>query len=206
MAVTDVLLTLGVTVTLALLVSGRLEWAGVAAGLAASAKYPGVLLLVPLVVAGFGEWRRVGRAIALAAAAFLLTSPFVVLHAGAAWDDISRVQRLAQAGWLGFEDDPVTPLAFGERLWQTLGPLALVGLAGVAIAAWRHTRRDLVLLSFVAVYALSLLPARGALRPLRVAARPRPLRPRGSRSMARRSPRSWPRSCRCGGRSTTRAR
>ncbi len=159
MAVTDVLLTLGVTVTLALLVSGRLEWAGVAAGLAASAKYPGVLLLVPLVVAGFGEWRRVGRAIALAAAAFLLTSPFVVLHAGAAWDDISRVQRLAQAGWLGFEDDPVTPLAFGERLWQTLGPLALVGLAGVAIAAWRHTRRDVVLLSFVAVYALSLLPA-----------------------------------------------
>ena len=159
MAVTDVLLTLGVTVTLALLVSGRLEWAGVAAGLAASAKYPGVLLLVPLVVAGFGEWRRVGRASALAAAAFLLTSPFVVLHAGAAWDDISRVQRLAQAGWLGFEDDPVTPLAFGERLWQTLGPLALVGLAGVAIAAWRHTRRDVVLLSFVAVYALSLLPA-----------------------------------------------
>ena len=38
MAVTDVLLTLGVTVTLALLVTGRLEWAGVAAGRAASAK------------------------------------------------------------------------------------------------------------------------------------------------------------------------
>jgi len=159
MAVTDVLLTLGITVTLALLVSGRIEWAGVATGLAASAKYPGVLLLVPLVVAGFGDWRRVGRGSALAAAAFVLTSPFVVLHAGAAWDDISRVQRLAQSGWLGFEDDPVTPLAFAERLWQTLGPLALVGLAGVAIAAWRHTRRDLVLLSFVAVYALSLLPA-----------------------------------------------
>ena len=158
MAVTDVLLTLGVTVTLALLVSGRLEWAGVAAGLAASAKYPGVILVVPLVVAGFGDWRRVTRAIALAAASFLLTSPFVVLHAGTAWGDISRVQRLAQAGWLGFEDDPVTPLAFGERLWETLGPLALVGLAGVAIAAWRHTRRDLVLLSFVVVYALSLLP------------------------------------------------
>ena len=158
MAVTDVLLTFGVTVTLALLVSGRLEWAGLAAGLAASAKYPGVILVVPLVVAGFGHWRRVTRAVALAAAAFLLTSPFVVLHAGAAWGDISRVQRLAQAGWLGFENDPVTPLAFGERLWETLGPLALVGLAGVAVAAWRHTRRDLVLLSFVVVYALSLLP------------------------------------------------
>jgi hypothetical protein len=158
MAVTDVLLTLGVTVTLALLVAGRLEWAGVAVGLAASAKYPGALLVVPLLVAGFGEWRRVGRAIVLAAAAFLATSPFVVIHAAAAWDDISRVQRLAQAGWLGFEDDPATPFAFAERFWETVGPLALVGLAGVAIAAWRHTRRDLVLLSFVLVYSLSLLP------------------------------------------------
>ena len=55
MAVTDVFLTLGVTVTLALLVSGRLEWAGVAAGLAASAKYPGVILVVPIVVAGLGR-------------------------------------------------------------------------------------------------------------------------------------------------------
>ena len=36
MAVTDVLLTTGITVALALLVTGRLEWAGVAAGLAAS--------------------------------------------------------------------------------------------------------------------------------------------------------------------------
>src|SRR5262245_14319356 len=70
MAVTDVLLTLGVTVTLALLVTGRFEWAGVAAGLAASAKYPGIVLLVPLVVAAWGAWRRLGVAVALAAAAF----------------------------------------------------------------------------------------------------------------------------------------
>ena len=204
MAVTDVLLTLGVTVSLALLVSGRLEWAGVAVGLAASAKYPGVILLVPVVVAGCGEWRRIGRAIALAAAAFALTSPFVVLHAGAAWDDISRVQRLAQAGWLGFEDDPATPLAFLDRLWQTLGPLALVGLVGVAIAAWRHTRRDVVLLSFVGVYVLTLLPAEAHFDRYVL-----PLVPvlcvvagRGRGWLSRRL---WRRSCRCGGRSTTRA-
>ena len=158
MAVTDVLLTLGVAATLALLVSGRLEWAGVAAGLAASAKYPGALLVVPLVVGAFGAWRRLATAIALAGLAFLLTSPFVVLHAGAAWGDLSRVQRLAQAGWLGFEDDPSTPVAFSGRLWETVGPLALVALAGVAVAAWRHTRRDLVLLSFLVVYSVSLLP------------------------------------------------
>ena len=158
MAVTDVLLTLGVTVTLALLVSGRLEWAGVAAGLAASAKYPGALLVVPLVVAGLRAPRRLAGALGLAGLAFVLTSPFVVVHAGAAWDDLSRVQRLAQDGWLGFEDDPVTPLAFADRLWETLGPLALVGVAGVVLAVVRRTRRDLVLLSFAAVYSLSLLP------------------------------------------------
>lgn len=158
MAVTDVLLTLGVTATLALLVSGRLEWAGVAAGLAASAKYPGLVLAVPLLAVGAREPRRLLRASGLAIVAFVLTSPFVVLHAGAAWDDVSRVQRLAGAGWLGFEDDPVTPLAFSQRAWETLGPLALVAVAGVAVAAGRRTRADIVLLSFAAAYSLSLLP------------------------------------------------
>jgi 4-amino-4-deoxy-L-arabinose transferase-like glycosyltransferase len=159
MAVTDVLLTLGVTVTLALLVSGRLEWAGVAAGLAASAKYPGALLVVPLMVAGARAWRRTAVAVGLAAAAFLATSPFVVLHAGAAWDDFDRVQRLAQDGWLGFEDDPPTPLAFSDRLWQTLGPVVLVSAIGVVLALRRREKADLVLVSFGAAYVLSLLPS-----------------------------------------------
>jgi 4-amino-4-deoxy-L-arabinose transferase-like glycosyltransferase len=158
MAVTDVLLTLGITVCLALLVTGRLEWAGVAAGLAASAKYPGVILVVPLLVAGYGLWRRTALALALAAASFAVTSPFVLVHAGAARGDVSRVQRLAHEGWLGFEGDPPTPLAFGQRLWDTIGPLLLVALAGVAIALRRRTRSDLVLLSFAGAYCLSLLP------------------------------------------------
>jgi 4-amino-4-deoxy-L-arabinose transferase-like glycosyltransferase len=157
MAVTDVLLTLGVTVCLALLVSGRLEWAGVAAGLAASAKYPGAILLVPLAVAGWGAWGRLGRAAALAVGAFVLTSPFVVLHADDAWDDFRRVQSLAQDGWLGFEDDPAAPLAFALRLWEAVGPVALVAVAGAAVALVRRTRDDLVFLSFGAVYSLSLL-------------------------------------------------
>ena len=159
MAVTDVLLTLGVTATLALLVSGRLEWAGVAAGLAASAKYPGAVLVVPIVVAGFGAWRRVGISVGLAAAAFVVTSPFVVIHAGAAWADFHRVQELAQDGWLGFENDPATPFAFGLRLWETLGPVVLVAAAGIVVALRRRARSDLILLSFAAAYGLSLLPS-----------------------------------------------
>lgn len=158
MAVTDVLLTLAVTVTLALLVTDRLELAGAVAGLAASAKYPGAMLVAPLVVASVGQWRRLVRALGLAAVAFAATSPFVVVHARAAWNDFDRVQGLAQDGWLGFEDDPATPVAFADRTWDTIGPLALVAVVGLVIALRRRERSDRILLAFAAVYAASLLP------------------------------------------------
>ena len=158
MAVTDVLLTLAITCVLALAVEGRIEWAGLAVGLAASAKYPGAIAVVPVVVAGWGRWRALGRAAALAVAGFALTSPFVLIHAGAAWDDVSRVQRLARAGWLGFENDPLTPVAYLDRLWEAIGPLLLVAVVGVGAALWRRTRADLVLLSFAVVYWLTLMP------------------------------------------------
>jgi 4-amino-4-deoxy-L-arabinose transferase-like glycosyltransferase len=158
MAVTDLLLTLGVTVTLALAIAGRLELAGLAAGLAASAKYPGAVLLVPILVAGWGRWRQLAATAAVGALAFALTSPFVLVNAGQAWDDISRVQRLARAGWLGFEDDPVTPLAFLDRLWETLGPFLALALAGFVVAVVRRRRADLVLASFAIAYWLYLMP------------------------------------------------
>jgi 4-amino-4-deoxy-L-arabinose transferase-like glycosyltransferase len=158
MAVTDVAVTLGITAALALALADRLEWAGVAAGLAASAKYPGAVVAVPLLVAGWGQWRRLITAAALAALAFVLTSPFIVIHAGAAWDDFSRVQRLARAGWLGFEHDHSTPVAFADRLWEALGPFLLVAAVGLVAALVRRSRADLVLASFVLAYALYLMP------------------------------------------------
>jgi 4-amino-4-deoxy-L-arabinose transferase-like glycosyltransferase len=156
-AVTDVPLTLGITVSLALALSGRLEWAGVAAGLAAGAKYPGVFLAVPLVVAGWGQWRRLALAAAGGIAAFAVTSPFVLLNAGDAWEDASRVQRLARAGWLGFEDEGPAPIAFLDRLWEALGPFLLVALAGLAFALVRRRRADVVLALFTLVYFADLL-------------------------------------------------
>ncbi len=157
-AVTDVLLTLAVTCVLALAIEGRIEWAGLAVGLAASAKYPGAIAAVPVLVAGWGRWRALGRAGALALAAFALTSPFVLIHAGAALDDITRVQRLARAGWLGFENDPIAPLAYADRLWEAVGPLLVLAAIGVAAALVRRKRADLVLLSFVGAYWLTLMP------------------------------------------------
>ncbi len=158
LAVTDVLLTLGITCAVALALGDRFEWAGLAVGLAASAKYPGAIAAVPVLVAGWGAWRRLGRAVGVAVAAFALTSPFVLLHAGAAWGDISRVQRLARAGWLGFEDDPATPLAFLERLWGSLGPVLVLALVCTGLALARRSRADLVLLSFLGAYWLYLMP------------------------------------------------
>ncbi len=156
-AVTDIALTLGIAVALALMVTGRIEFAGVAAGLATGFKYPGVFLVVPLVVASWHQWRRLAVGVALMVAAFAASSPFVLLDLGRAWDDFSRVQRLARDGWLGFEHDHVTPIAFVDRLWEGVGPVLLIAGAGLIVALIRRTRADLVLASFVLVYYLDLL-------------------------------------------------
>lgn len=160
MAVTDVPMTALIAVSLALAVSGRLEWAGVAAGLAASAKYPAIFLVVPLVVAGWGRWRRLAASVALAAAAFLATSPYVLVHPGQAWDDATRVQRLAREGWLGFEHDSFALFSFTGRLWSGLGPALAISVLGLVLALRRRSRSDLILAAFVLAYLADLLTIR----------------------------------------------
>jgi 4-amino-4-deoxy-L-arabinose transferase-like glycosyltransferase len=184
-AVTDVPMTLGVTLAIGLALAGKLEWAGVAAGLAAAAKYPGVFALVPLVVLAWGRWRRLALSLGLSAVAFFAGSPFVVLDAGRARADIARVEGYHRAGWLGFEHDPPGPLAVLDRLWGGFGPFLAFALAGLAVALWRRRRADLALAAFVLAYfafvsalhshfdryTLPLVPALGALA---AAAFPRP--------------------------------
>jgi 4-amino-4-deoxy-L-arabinose transferase-like glycosyltransferase len=156
MAVTDVPLTLGVAVALALLVTGRIELAGLAAGVATSFKYPGVFLLVPLVVAAWGQWRRLAIGLVAAEAAFCATSPYFVVHFSSALGDALRVQRLARQGWLGFEHDHVAPIAFLDRLWGGLGPALIVCVLGLVVALVQRRKNDLILASFVVVYFLDL--------------------------------------------------
>ena len=177
MAVTDVPLTLGVAVALALMVAGRIELAGLAAGIAMSFKYPGIFLLVPLVVAGWRQWRRLAIGLVAAAVAFCATSPYFLVHLSSAVGDALRVQRLARQGWLGFEHDHIAPIAFLDRLWDGLGPALLVCILGLVVALVQRRKNDLILASFVIVYfldlctlgahfdryALPLVPALGAL-------------------------------------------
>jgi hypothetical protein len=157
-AVTDVPFTTLATASLALLASRRLELAGAVAGLAAAAKYPGAVLLVPLVVAGYRERRRLGVAIGLGVAAFAVASPFVVVHAGEAADDAGRVGERAREGWLGFEGEGSAPAAFVDRLWEGVGPALLIAAAGLAFALVRRRRADLILASFALAYFATLLP------------------------------------------------
>jgi 4-amino-4-deoxy-L-arabinose transferase-like glycosyltransferase len=159
-AVTDVPLTLGVGAALALMVSGRLELAGLASGLAMGFKYPGVFLAVPLVVAAWGRWRRLAVAAASMVTAFLASSPFVLVHGHQAWHEAFRVQRLARKGWLGFEHDHAAPIAFVDRLWHGLGPALIVCALGLAVALVRRSRTDLVLATFVLVYFADLMTLR----------------------------------------------
>lgn len=158
MAVTDIPLMLGVAVTLALLVRRELVPAGIAIGLTASFKYPGFVLLAPLVVAGWGRWRQLALAAALAPVSFLLTSPYFAVHLASALGDVSRVQRDGRRGWLGFEGDTWTPLAFLDRLWESIGPVLLIALAGLVVALMYRTLADRVLVTWVAVYFVTLLP------------------------------------------------
>jgi len=159
-AVTDIPLALGVGAALALMVTGRIEIAGAVAGLATGFKYPGVFLVVPLVVAAWGAWRRLVTAILLMGLCFLASSPFVLVHRRQALHEALRVQRLARKGWLGFEHDHAAPIAFVDRLWHGLGPVLIVAAVGLTVALIRRSRTDLVLASFVLVYFADLLTLR----------------------------------------------
>jgi uncharacterized membrane protein len=112
-------------------VTGRLELAGVAIGLAAAAKYPGALVLVPLVVVAWRMWRRLALSLALAAVAFFAASPFVLLDAGSTFTvalALLVTGRLELAG-----------VAIGlAAAAKYPGALALVPLV---VVAWRQWRR-----------------------------------------------------------------
>lgn len=158
MAVTDVLLTTLVTVALGLLVTRRYELAGLAIGAATAAKWPGVLVLVPLAVAAWGQWRRLAYAGGLALAGFVVASPFAVVHLGEAASDAWRGLSGALDGSLGADDDSFSAVAFAGDLWDALGPALVVALIGLVVAVVLRGQADRVLASFVGVYFLALLP------------------------------------------------
>ena len=85
----------------------------------------------------------------------------MLVHPGQAWDDATRVQRLAREGWLGFEHDSFALFSFTGKLWAGLGPALVVAVLGLAARAPpAHTRRPDPGRRSCCVYLVDLLTIR----------------------------------------------
>lgn len=170
--VTDVLMTAFATATvlflLKILKSGsRCDYviAGILAGLAASTKYNAALLAVPALAAhwlspsmdGVSAWKRLIQANlwwmgGCMVAAFLVTSPFVVLDSQTFLRDfLFELRHLAGAGETIGERGWIHHVKM--NLWYGTGPALLVmSLVGAVAAGRRDRRAAVVLLGFPLLY------------------------------------------------------
>ena len=165
----DVIATAFVVATLAacaeaLVRADRLDhaqrWLGVAAlcgGLATSSKYNYAVLSISVGLAGMllvGTLReKVGRVIVsgvLFCAVFVLTSPFVLLDASAAFPAIQSEMRHYATGHLGISGSSF--LWYLRYLWRINPFYLLLGVPGLGLALWRAKRVAAPLVAFVVVY------------------------------------------------------
>ena len=88
--------------------------------------------------------------------AFVLASPYVVLDFGHFWRDFASQNAIVARGWLGFEH-------VGNGYWYNLNvnlvgalgvALLAVAFGGLALALWRRTAADMVLVPYAVVYFL----------------------------------------------------
>jgi 4-amino-4-deoxy-L-arabinose transferase-like glycosyltransferase len=147
--------------------------AAVAAGLGAGTKYPGALLLTPVLVGGWLAWRErlrlravLGRLAALAGVAlatFLLTTPAVVLTPGAVLEGMLAELRHYGSGHHGHTVQPgvehLLRMAgyLGTGLFSWYEPIALFLASLCLVGVWalrKEPRVAVLLLSFPVVYIL----------------------------------------------------
>jgi hypothetical protein len=119
--------------------------AGILVGLAASTKYTGALLLVPLVAAHLlararrppeAGWRRLGLAAGVAAAVFVATSPYTVLDFASFRGDLALERAHMRLGHFGGAGEPAL-VFYLRRLGGALvgWPLLALAAAGVVMEA-----------------------------------------------------------------------
>ena len=172
-AVTDVPLTLGVACSLAFGLGGRLELAGVAAGLADERE---VARRVP---ARAARRRRAGaagggspcrsRSRPRRSSRRARSSSSTRARPGATRRASSGSRATAGSGSSTTTRRRSRSSTGSGTGW---GRCSLIALAGLVVALLARRRADLILASFVLVYFVDLVDAAGALRPLHAAARP----------------------------------
>jgi hypothetical protein len=172
---TDVPLTFLITVALLFVFrywrAGRGRdalWAGFFAGLAASMKYPGGLVLLPLALAHLLRERPPGGILrwvaspililagALAVVGFLIGTPYAVLTPVAFTRGVFSELREVNTVQFGNEADMNAYLFhLLHSVPEGMGvPLALLVVGGVALAVLRGGRREVILLAFPLPYSL----------------------------------------------------
>ncbi|MCL4486891.1 MAG: glycosyltransferase family 39 protein [Chloroflexi bacterium] len=132
--------------------------AGVAAGLAVSAKYNVGIVLLALIAAhllrtGWAGWRRkeIYVGLAVAALAFVVGTPFAVLDFSNFWDGV-RWQAFSYTveGHTGEEGNALA--WYVSYLWQSEGLLVLFASLSILVAAFKRRPKALVVLVYPIVY------------------------------------------------------
>jgi 4-amino-4-deoxy-L-arabinose transferase-like glycosyltransferase len=133
------------------------------AGLAASTKYPGGVVLVPVLVAQVlvsrrQGWpvlaQRLGLCVGVFAGGFLLGTPYAFLELNTFLSSLASVLGHYGTSQPGFEGSGSGIWYVKQMLMSPDALFALLALAGAAWAVARHTEQDLLLLSFVVPHYL----------------------------------------------------
>jgi MFS family permease len=141
--------------------------AGVATGLAASAKYYGAIVLISVVVANFARYgwkgfkeRRLYLAGALSVVTFFLITPFALLDAQKFLADLLYETRHYSTGHQGMEGGTLS--WYLGYLWHFEGPVSLMAALAILRGFYTRSKRTLVIISFPLVYfsVASSLPVR----------------------------------------------
>jgi len=149
----------------------RTVLAALFAGLAASTKYPGALVLAPvLAVQGLSPsrrggpalWRRLALSLGTFTGGFLLGTPYAVLELNTFLSSLASVLGHYGGGQPGFEGTNTFSWYLGQTLTSPDAVVMALAMAGIVWAAVKHTRQDLLLLSLALPFYLlvSLWPVR----------------------------------------------
>ena len=131
--------------------------AGIAVGLAASAKYNGALIALGLVSAHFLRYRLKGfrehnlyLAFALSAIAFVITTPFAILDYQEFWAAVQFDARHYATGHAGMEGNTLS--WYLTYLWRVEGPVALLAVLGILWGARARLGQIVLLSAFPLTY------------------------------------------------------
>ncbi|HJX39732.1 MAG TPA: glycosyltransferase family 39 protein [Anaerolineae bacterium] len=177
-ATTDVPMAFFATLSLLFCSSGLQEpdkrntaLAALFAGLAASTKYPGAVVLAPVLVAqvlspASRGWHDLRHRLALTLAAFgggfFLGTPYAFLELNTFLSSLASVLGHYGAGQPGFEGSNTAFWYPGRTLTSPDAVVMALAIAAIVWAAAKHTRQELLLLSLVLPFYLliSLWPVR----------------------------------------------